>query len=128
MHVMRAMRRRMNVAIPGLILSLGLAALAFLLVPAQYSSTGIALLVQPKQPGGARSSSNPLLAFDNSLSTTALLLVQSLDTPTVDDELGLTGTPDKFVMKNVAATPVAGGGDSQPFIYITAQGSTPERS
>jgi len=116
-----------------LLLSLALAGVTFVLVPSQYSSSGIAVLVQPKQTTmRTTADANPLLNFDSSLSTTALILVQSLDTPETNEQLGLPAHPgllsgERFTVKDVGDTNV---GDQivQPFIYINAFSATPEGS
>ncbi|HTF51622.1 MAG TPA: hypothetical protein VK735_29600 [Pseudonocardia sp.] len=112
-----------------MLISLVLASIVASLVPPVYTSTGIAVLVQPRQAGvKTAADANPLLNFDSSLSTTALIMVQSLDTPEVATQLGLTPhalipSGDTFTVKDVGNTNV---GDQivQPFIYITGQSST----
>jgi len=106
-----------------------LAGVTFMLVPPQYVSSGIAILVQPKQPGIRSADANPLLDFNSSLSTTALILVQSLDTSEANEQLGLPAHPgllsgERFTVKDVGDTNV---GDQivQPFLYITAYSATP---
>src|SRR5882672_5861306 len=69
------------VMIPGLLLSLAMAGVTFSVVAPTYSSSGVAVLVQPKQQGG--NSTNPLLNFDPSLNTTASIMIQSLNSPVI---------------------------------------------
>jgi len=128
-ETVRALLVRWYVTVPGVLISLVLASIVASLVPPVYTSTGIAVLVQPRQAGvKTAADANPLLNFDSSLSTTALIMVQSLDTPEVATQLGLTPhalipSGDTFTVKDVGNTNV---GDQivQPFIYITGQSST----
>jgi hypothetical protein len=123
---MRALLRKWYISVPGIALSCVLAGLTSTLIPAHYTSSGVAMVVQPKRPG-ALQSANPLLAFDTSLNTTAVMLSQSLNTPETAASLGLGAGPDKYTVKNVGDTGT-GGDPNQPFIFVTAQGSTPQAS
>jgi hypothetical protein len=123
---MRTLLRTWYLAVPCFALSCALAGLAFALVPAHYTSTGLAMVVQPKRPGELKTA-NPLLAFETSLNTTAVMLSQSLNTPQSADSLGVGNGPDKYAVKNVGDTNT-GGDPNQPFIYVTAQGATPQSS
>lgn len=123
--ILRAMLRRWYLTVPGLMLSLALAGLVFALMPWQYQSTGVAVLVPTKQngaSGGNGDRTNPLMNFENSLSTTAMIMVQQLSTPEAQDAL-VTSPTDTFKVKNAAdsSTPSVGSSTVQPFIYITAK-------
>jgi capsular polysaccharide biosynthesis protein len=107
-----------------LLLSLAIAGVAFSIVPQQYKSDGTAVLVQPKPPG--LNSANPLLTFDNSLSTTALIIVQALNSPEVANQL-VTPGEDTYTVKAAGSVAVADG-QQEPFISVTAQSSDPARS
>src|SRR5882757_1602802 len=124
--LVRVLLVRWHITAAGLLLSLVLAAMAYILVPLQYASSGTAVLVQAKRPGS--SSANPLLTFDPSLNTTASILVQSLSAPQVFTELRLTTGRDKITVKNEGSTAVGDGGSGEPFISVTAQSSDPEKS
>jgi hypothetical protein len=100
-----------------------IAGITFTLIPPQYTSSGIAVLVQPKQPGVH--TYNPLLNFNSSLNTTAMITVQALNTPEAAIELGLTPGEDSVTVKNVDSTNASAG---QPFIYVTAQSSISAKS
>jgi hypothetical protein len=91
-------------------------------VPPQYSSNAVAVLVQPKLHG-KDPTTNPFLTFDSSLSTTALIIVQALDTPETAASIGLSPGGDSYTVKDVGTIDV---GDQvvQPFIYIKSQAST----
>lgn len=122
----RVLLLKWYITIPGLLLSLALAGATFVLAPPQYSSNAIAVLVQPKLINkNAPTNSNPLLNFDNSLSTTALILVQALDTPEAAASIGLYPGGDSYTIKDVGDLQV---GDQivQPFLYIKSQASTPD--
>lgn len=118
----RVLLARWYITIPGLLLSLALAGLTFLAVPPQYSSNAVAVLVQPKLHG-KDPTTNPFLTFDSSLSTTALIIVQALDTPETAASIGLSPGGDSYTVKDVGTIDV---GDQvvQPFIYIKSQAST----
>lgn len=125
-NTFRVLLLKWYISIPGLLLSLALAGATFVLAPPQYSSNAIAVLVQPKLTGkNGPTNPNPLLNFDNSLSTTALILVQALDTPEAAASIGLYPGGDSYTIKDVGDVQV---GDQivQPFIYIKSEASTPE--
>jgi capsular polysaccharide biosynthesis protein len=122
----RTLLRRWCITVPGLMLSLAIAGITFILIPPHYTSSGIAVLVQPNRPESL-TTDNPLLAFDESVDTSALMLAESLNTPAVGYDLGLTPGRDTFTVKNVGSADT-GGGIDQPFIYVTAQSSTPEKT
>jgi capsular polysaccharide biosynthesis protein len=100
-----------------------IAGITFTLIPPQYTSSGIAVLVQPTPPGSR--TYNPLLNFNSSLNTTAMIIVQDLSTPDAAIELGLTPGEDSLTVTNVDSTNVHAG---QPFIYVTAQSSISAKS
>jgi capsular polysaccharide biosynthesis protein len=83
------------------------------------------VLMQPKPPG--LNSANPLLTFNASLNTTALIVVQALNAPNVATELGLTAGKGTFTVKNAGSVAV-GGGQEMPFISVTAQSPDPTTS
>lgn len=122
----RTLLRRWYITVPGLMLSLAVAGITFSLIPPHYTSSGIAVLVQPKRPESLETA-NPLLAFNESVDTSALMLAEALNTPAVGYDLGLTPGTDTFTVKNVGSADV-GGGIAQPFLYVTAQSSTPEKT
>lgn len=122
----RTLLRRWCITVPGLMLSLAIAGITFILIPPHYTSSGIAVLVQPNRPESL-TTDNPLLAFDESVDTSALLLAEALNTPAVGYDLGLKPGTDTFTVKNVGSADT-GGGTSQPFIYVTARSSTPEKT
>ena len=124
----RTLRRRWYIALPAAITAVAVAAGVFLSIPTRYQSTGVMVLTSPAA-GGTFSEKlspedavqvNPLLAFDGSLTTTAQILAQILADPkTRKESLGI----GKDSTENFTA---AGGGMSGPFLFVTADGSTPE--
>jgi capsular polysaccharide biosynthesis protein len=115
---------RWCLTIPGLLASLALAAAGCVLVPPQYTSSGTVVLVQPNQRGA-----NSLLTSGESLGTTALILVQTLNVPQVALDLGLAPNQESFIVKN-GSTSLAGKvtETTGPFISVTAQSPSPDRS
>jgi hypothetical protein len=124
--ILRAVRDRWYITVSGLLLSFVVAGAVFSLIPAQYTSTGVAVLVQQKKFASS-SASNPLLAGDGGLNTTTLTLVQALNAPVVKQQFGLTDGIDTFSVTNVDSAAVADGTD-HPFLYITSQSTSAQRS
>jgi hypothetical protein len=118
--------RRWFLTVAGLLLAIMVAGLTYSLMPVDYTSSGTAVLVPPKRHV-TNPVANPLIASDNGgLSTTASILVQGLDSPTVPASLGLTSR-ETFTVKS---TGVPGAVDlsNQPFLYVSASSPSPERS
>ena len=124
----RTLRRRWYIALPAAITAVAVAAGVFLSIPTRYQSSGVMVLTSPSA-GGTFSENispddavrvNPLLAFDGSLSTTSQILAQILADPkTRKESLGIDkDSPDNFT--------AAGGGQSGPFLFVTADSNTPE--
>jgi capsular polysaccharide biosynthesis protein len=123
---MRTLLVRWYIMVPGLLVSLVAAAVIFSLLPPRYTSGGTAVLVQPSRIGAA-SGANPLLTFDPSLNTTAMIVVQALNAPQAAADLGLDPSTGTFTVKNAGSVAVTDG-VAQPFISVTAQSAEPERS
>jgi hypothetical protein len=124
--VIRALLHKWYLALPCIALSCGLAALTFTLAPPHYTSSGLAMVVQPKRAGLPRDA-NPLLSMQTSLNTTAVMLSQSLSTPQSAASLGVGTGTNKYTVKNIGDTNT-GGDPNQPFLFISTQGTTPEAS
>jgi capsular polysaccharide biosynthesis protein len=124
--ILRAALRRWYITVPGVLLSLFIASTVFSSMSPKYTSSGIAVLVRQNNPTAANAI-NPALGTDGTLTTTTLTLVQALDTPAVGAELGLREGVDNFTISNVGKSTAAAGGD-HPFLYITTQSSSPEKS
>ncbi|KOX24740.1 hypothetical protein ADK67_17170 [Saccharothrix sp. NRRL B-16348] len=124
----RTLRRRWYIALPAAVTAVAVAAGVFLSIPTRYQSSGVMVFTSPSA-GGSFSENispedavrvNPLLSFDGSLTTTAQIISQILADPkTRKESLGL----DKESTENFTA---AGGGMGGPFLFVTADGSTPE--
>lgn len=123
----RILLRRWYIAIPVFGLTLLAAGSVYASVPTRYESTGTLVLVAP--PGGAtigpeeptdRKRTNPLLAFDGSLTITAQILIQSMGSKDVQEELGLPGTTDAYQVGN--------GLLDGPFVVVVAESSQDQRS
>lgn len=124
--ILRTALRRWYITVPGVLLSLIIASTVFSSMPVKYTSSGIAVLVRQNNPTSAYAI-NPVLGNDGGFTTATLTLVQALDTPTVKAQLGLREGVDNFTISNLGKSPAAAGGD-HPFLYITTQSSTPQRS
>lgn len=112
----------------GLLLTVLFGGVVFTLAPMQYTSSGLAVLVQPRLTERGPYT-NPLLNFDSSLSTTALVIVQSLGTPGAAAQAGVLPRGESYTVEQ-AGTDVGGtsGQVVQPFISVKAKASTAQRS
>jgi hypothetical protein len=112
--------RRWYVAIPALVVSAGLALMAYQSIPPKYEATGSVVLLTPTHgaTGSARKDgpANPLLAFDGSLETTAQLLTQVLLSPGVAEELADQGATGDY---QVGDANIGG-----PFVNVVATGQS----
>lgn len=121
----RVLLRRWRVAVPVFAMSLGLAAGVYVSVDTEYESSGTIVLTSPTD--GARVAAgatgpadrvNPLLAFDASLNTSAMIIIQKLQDPTVQEQL-LGGSKEM-------GYEIGNGQLTGPFIVVVAQAKTPE--
>lgn len=110
--------------IAGLMVSIAVAGVTFNEVPPTYSSSGIGVLVQPRQQAGRVA--NPLLNFDPSLSTNAVILIQTLNSPIVQNQVALTAR-STYDVKNVGNS-ATGDPGMQPLLYFTTQANDPGES
>jgi hypothetical protein len=119
------MARRL-ITLTGLVLSLMLAGGTYFITPKTYVSSGTAVLMKQSGPN----SINPLLSFpsDDSLSITALFLVQFMNGPNIPSDLGLVEGQDMFTVKNGGSSAVKIDGIQQPFYSVTAQSADPAKS
>jgi uncharacterized protein involved in exopolysaccharide biosynthesis len=123
----RVLLRRWRVAVPVFAVSLGLAAGVYLSVHTDYESTGTIVLTSPtdgaRVAAGAKGPAdqvNPLLAFDASLNTSATILIQKLQDPTVQDELLGENSKSGYEIGNGQLT--------GPFIVVVALARTPDEA
>jgi hypothetical protein len=117
--------------IPGLLLSVALAAITFAVTPPVYTSSGEAVLVLPKQVGANQANANqtnPLINFDPSLSTTAEIMIDGLTSPAVESLINLA-PGDSFTVTNTNDGGFQSANQSvNPFIYFKTQSTSPDRS
>ena len=113
--------RRWYVAVPALLVSAGLAAMAYQSIPPKYEATGSVVLLTPTHgaTGSTREAgpANPLLSFDGSLETTAQLLTQVLLSPAVAEQLADQGGTADY---QVGDANIGG-----PFVNVVATGRSP---
>ncbi|GAA5172754.1 hypothetical protein [Amycolatopsis dongchuanensis] len=120
----RVLVRRWYVAVPVFLVALGLAGGVYASVDTQYESTGTIVLTSPA--AGARAGAgpspekiNPLLAFDGSLTTSAEILIQSLQDPaTVKQFEHVDGVKTTYEVGN--------GQLSGPFVVVVADAAAPQ--
>ena len=116
---MGVLLRRWYVSVPIFVVSLALGGGVFFMVPTQYESTGTLVLTAPTSggvtvinPKDATGPGNPLLDFQGSLTITTQLLIQSLSSPTVQQNI---------VNQTGATTIQTGDGQTGgPFVVIVA--------
>lgn len=119
---------RWYVVIVGVLLSVLLAGFVCALVPVQYTSSGVAVLLQPRRTDRG-ANSNALLDFDSSLSTTALIIVQDLNTSQTAALLGLRSGTESYTIQQASADDSGASGQVvQPFISAKSKAATAERS
>ncbi|WP_253889149.1 hypothetical protein [Actinokineospora diospyrosa] len=115
------MLKRWYVALPVFAVTVGAAGAAYVALPLHYESVGTMVLTSPA--GGATQvtdkvsgQTNPLLAFDTSLTISAAIVIQSINTPEVVKSLGGDSADHKFVL--------TGGGDGGPFITVKTESAS----
>jgi hypothetical protein len=124
--------RRWYVTFPALIGALGVAALVYGSVPTQYVSTSVLLLTMPttgpteqidaKHPNEI---TNPLLNYEQGLSLSASMLIQTLGSPETAALLGVSpngGT--SYRVTNGSTNPELL--ESGPFVFVEGTSATPQ--
>lgn len=131
--VIGALFRRLYIGPPIVALAIAAAALASHLTPLLYQSSAFLVLATPvtggvleQDPAKAGGRANPLLLFNDSLRTTATVLIQSMNTRDVERELGLVVNGTTKVTINDGRTNPELLGSSGPFIYIEGESRTAE--
>jgi hypothetical protein len=114
--------RRWYVALPALVISLGLSAAVYESVPAKYESRGTIMLLSsnsgPSAGGTAKTGlTNPLLSIDGSLTLTSTALIQVVQSPEV--------AKDIYEHGGTANYEVGDGRLGGPFINVDATGGSP---
>jgi hypothetical protein len=120
--------RRWYVAVPVFFIALVIGGGVFLKVPTQYVSTGTMVLTAPTagattavDPAHATGPGNPLLDFEGSLTITTQLLIQSLSSPSVGQQIAQEGA--------ATSTYQAGDGNTGgPFVVIVATANSPQEA
>jgi len=117
--------RRWKVAVPVFVVALAIGAGVFVKVPTQYVATGTMVLTAPTagattsvDPAQATGPGNPLLDFAGSLTITNQLLVQSLSSPSVADQIAGQG--------GVSTYQAGDGNTGGPFVVIIATANSPQ--
>jgi hypothetical protein len=123
--------RRRFVGPPLMLLSLGLAVVAYFVAPTHYVSSGYMVLTAPMaggvvDPSKPAWSTNPLLQFNDGLKTTAGILIQAMNTPDVDAALGApAGGPTTLTVNDGSTNPALTSSTTGPFIYVQVDGTSP---
>lgn len=119
----RALGRRWYVALPTFVIVLAIAAFVALHTTHQYESTGTIVLSEPDPAAATKDHSigtpvaNPLLSFADSLTTSASLLIQSLNSPATQAAVAAEGGTATFTASDGKLT--------GPFIVVTADDPSP---
>ena len=121
--------RSRAVMIPTVLVALGLAALAYLGTPDSYTSSTTMVLTtteyggtESQDPEDPTELTNPMLNFNDSLRTTAGILISSMNTKEVDTQLGALGPTQLFV--NDGRTNPDLLGLNGPFVYIVVKSTS----
>jgi hypothetical protein len=111
-QTMRVLLRRWYVVVAVFALVVGVAGVMAYSAPRPYESTGTVVLTEPTNGGPTRGTINPLFSFDDSLTTTSQLLIQSLNSPAANLPLHDVGNGITFLASD--------GALHGPFIVVTA--------
>jgi len=132
--IVRLLRRPM-VTIPALLAAVGLGALTYMGTGATYvSSTTMVLAMteyggtQTEDPTAPTQLTNPLLTFNGSLQTTSAILIETMATVDVREQLGLTGGGTTQLIVNDGRTNPGLLGLSGPFLYIEGRSSSADQA
>lgn len=125
-NLLRLVRRR-NIALTAVGVAVGLAAAAFFVTPARYTSSAVLVLtssaVSPQSLGGDpnnRPQINPLLNYNEGLNTALAILVQAMNTDEMLDRLG-ADTKTKITITDIGGAEFLG--NKGPFLFLTGQSS-----
>lgn len=121
----KVLLRRWRVAVPVFAVSIGLAAGVYVSVDTEYESSGTIVLTSPTdgprvaaEQSGPADRVNPLLAFDASLNTSATIIIQKLQDPTVKEQLVGGNKQIGYEIGNGQLT--------GPFVVVVALARTPD--
>lgn len=121
--------RRWYVAVPVLVLGMGLAGAVWATIPVQYESRAVLALTTPRDGGTTVTKvhhgwvSNPLANFDPTLNLTAGIVIHEMNTAAAARRLGVTDdSAVAYEVGNGSVTPQAFG--NGPFIFVRGTGPT----
>ena len=121
--------RRWYVAVPVLVLGIGLAGVAWATIPVQYESRAVLTLTTPRDGGTTVKKvhhgwvSNPLANFNPTLNLSAGIVIHEMNTAAAARQLGVTAdSAVAYEVGNGSATPQAFG--NGPFIFVRGTGPT----
>jgi hypothetical protein len=131
-QTVRVVFRRWYITFPAFLGALGVAALVYGSVPTQYVSTSVLLLTTPRtgptEPINSKHPNeitNPLLNFEQGLSLTASMLIQTLSAPEAVASLGISpGGDTSYEVNNGSTNPELL--ESGPFVFIEGTSTSPE--
>ena len=126
--------RRWYITVPAFFASLGLAGLAYSAMPVEYQSGSILVLTTPlsgatqataqKAPSAL---TNPLLNFDRSLSLTAAIVIQEMNSSEMATAMGFVpGSTTNYEVTNGSTNPELL--ESGPFIFVQGTGESPQEA
>ena len=124
--------RRPFIGLPVLGFALIFGATAFLAAPTHYVSSGYMVLTTPTSGGAidpTKSSftTNPLLAFNDGLKTTAAILIQAVSTKEVLAELGAGQNGTAITVNDGSSnSQLANSSSTGPFIFVQVDSTTPD--
>ncbi len=125
--------KRRRVIIPTILVGAVLGGTAFLMTPVYYvSSTTMVLTTteyggtESRDPAQPTDLTNPMLNFNDSLTTTSAILIQAMNTKAVAKQLGAAGSAD-LVIDDGRSNPDLLGLNG-PFIYIAGRSTSPEQA
>jgi hypothetical protein len=124
--------KRRFVGLPVLGLALIASGVGYLLVPTHYTSSAAMVLTTPtgggtQDPTKVGGQTNPLLQFNDSLRTTAGILILSMNTPAIQTELGITkGSGITLTVNDGSSNPqLLAVSNNGPFVYIQVDSLSP---
>src|ERR1051325_9487107 len=95
-EILRVVRKRWYITVPGTVLAVALTIVAYLVVPTQYESTATVSLINSPRPVTAPGAGNPFLTFESSLTATADFLARSLMSEDTARELKGMGVTEEY--------------------------------
>jgi hypothetical protein len=115
-EILRVVRKRWYITVPGTLLAVVLTIVAYLVVPTQYQSMSTLSLINSVRPVTAPGNGNPFLTFESSLTATADFLARSLMSEDTARELKGMGVTEEYT---------AGLADNAmgPFVTLTVTGT-----